>query len=138
MQLYTMGYSGYKPEVLHAEVLQRSALLADIRYNAFSRYTPWSGKALQQALGPHYVHMPQLGNKNYKSEGIVLADYSAGLDIIRVQLQRWQAIILLCACAELSACHRLTVADKLGSDLAVPIEHLSKHALYATPMLFPC
>src|SRR5262245_8952394 len=93
-----------------------------------SRWHPeWRRAYLQQTFGAQYIHLPALGNRNYRSTGgpIVLADYPTGLQQARTLLSQWPALILLCTCSTLAACHRLLVAAHLAHDLGERVEHLA-------------
>jgi hypothetical protein len=54
--------------------------------------------------------------RNYKSGGpIELADYEASKQVIAEMLATGQSVILMCACKDLTTCHRLTVAEHLAT-----------------------
>jgi uncharacterized protein (DUF488 family) len=121
--LYTIGYTGLKPERLRAIVAQHNAVLWDIRYSPNSRHPQWRRDALKALLGDAYVHIPALGNRNYKGGPIELAAPAQALDQARLTLQR-QPIILMCACKDYWTCHRDDAADYLDSALELDVEHL--------------
>src|SRR5689334_4544023 len=70
--LYTMGYSSWAPAQLAATVRDLGAALWDIRFSPLSRRPEWQGRALRAAVGPAYVHVKALGNKNYRGGPIEL------------------------------------------------------------------
>ena|SRR5712691_8515622 len=124
--LYTVGYSGWTPEAIQEAAQTHNAVVCDIRYSPASRHPQWSKRQLSQRLGARYQHVQALGNRNYKNGGpIELADYEAGRQAIAEILAAGQGAILLCACKDLTTCHRRTAAEQLAADLGVPITHLA-------------
>jgi uncharacterized protein (DUF488 family) len=127
--LYTIGYSGWKLPRLQQTIEARSAALVDIRYTPHSRWQPvWRRPYLRRTLGTRYIHIQALGNRNYRVKGapIAIADYPTGLQQVAQLLRQWPALVLLCGCAELDACHRKLVAERLAQDLGEMVEHLPK------------
>src|SRR5215467_13968699 len=111
--LYTLGYSGWTPQSIQAEAQARNAVVCDIRYSPASRHPQWRQRQLSQLLGARYQHVQALGNRNYKSGGpIELADDEAGKQAIAELLPTGQSVILMCACKDLTACHRRTAAER--------------------------
>ena len=127
--LYTIGYSGWKPEQIAATVAELGAVLWDIRRSPWSRAPQWRQPALRQLLGPAYVHMAPLGNVNYNTDGpIQLANPQAAVDPARAVLQT-SPIILLCGCKEAETCHRSDAAAYLAWQLGgLEIVHLMPQA----------
>jgi hypothetical protein len=126
--LYTIGYSGWILPVLQQTVTDRGAALVDIRYRAWSwPYSEWRKSHLQQSFGTRYVHIPALGNRNYKTKGapIALAAYPTGQRQVAQLLRMWPVLVLLCGCAALAGCHRVLVADRLCQDLQEVVVHLT-------------
>jgi uncharacterized protein (DUF488 family) len=123
--LYTLGYSGWTPEAIQAEAQARNAVVCDIRYSPASRHPQWRKHQLSQLLGARYQHVQALGNRNYKSGGpIALADYDAGKQVTAAILATGQSVILMCACKDLTTCHRLTAVERLAADLDQTVAHL--------------
>ena len=60
--ILTLGYTGTPLIAITCPLDARQAVLCDIRYRLFSRNPVYRQKALQEALGPRYVHVPALGN----------------------------------------------------------------------------
>jgi uncharacterized protein (DUF488 family) len=117
--LYTLGYSGWTPEAIQEEAQACNAVVCDIRYSPASRHPQWRQRQLSQLLGARYQHVQALGNRNYKNGGpIELADYDAGKQVIAEILATGPSVILMCACKDLTTCHRLTAAERLATDLA--------------------
>ena len=77
--IFTFGYLGRSPDDLAAILAERGAMLVDIRFQPRSRVPAWNGGRLAARFGDAYLHLPQLGNRNYRTGGPVeLADYPAG------------------------------------------------------------
>lgn len=123
--LYTIGYSGWKPEQLRDAVTTRHAVLWDIRATPWSKTPEWQRESLRSLLGDAYAHVPALGNKNYKNGGpIELARPAAAVEPARAVLSR-QPLVLLCGCRDYWSCHREDAADYLADALDLEVvEHL--------------
>jgi len=124
--LYTLGYTGAKPDHILKFLIAHNAKLIDTRYSPFSRAPMWQKRALMSSIGNRYVHMAELGNKNYKGqfgEGIMIADMDRGtLDLLKIL--KGQPAVLLCACPDYHTCHRTTVADEMADRYGVTVVHL--------------
>lgn len=119
--IYTIGYAGWKPEELKAQVDELGAMLIDIRYSPRSRRPEWNREALRGLWGQNwerfYLHLVALGNRNYKSGGAIeLAAPEVGLKALAPVL-RERPIVLLCACRDADMCHRSVAADFLSERL---------------------
>jgi uncharacterized protein (DUF488 family) len=119
-QLYTLGYHSWTLRDVIETVAMHQAILLDIRYSPMSWQPQWSRKSLLAALGEHYLHVPALGNRNYRGGEIEIVNYEAGRELVREQLCIGRNVILMCVCADLSTCHRLQVARRLEDDLRLP------------------
>ncbi|MGE3537157.1 MAG: DUF488 family protein [Candidatus Tectimicrobiota bacterium] len=123
--LYTLGYSGWLPAALLAVAQEHNAVVCDIRFTPLSRHPQWRQGQLATLLGARYQHIQALGNRNYKNGGpIALVDYEAGKEAIAALLATGQAVILLCACAEVATCHRRLAAEQLAADFGLSVTHL--------------
>lgn len=113
-QIWSIGYSGLKPDKLFGHVRSMNAVLVDIRYSPRSRNPAWSRSHLEQGLGDRYRHVQNLGNAAYLSkEGhIKIVDMEAG--IAELEAIDAPAIILMCACERYADCHRKVVMDELA------------------------
>lgn len=109
---YTAGYSGRSPRSLLATAEQLGATVIDIRYRPQSMIPGFARPDLQRLLGLRYVHLPALGNANYRGGPIEIADMRGGVNAVLDHLAERPAI-LLCGCRELEGCHRKTVSDAL-------------------------
>jgi uncharacterized protein (DUF488 family) len=122
--LYTLGYTGLKPELIAQAAQAKHALVVDTRYRAQSRQPHWNKKALTLLLGQHYVHLPSLGNVNYKNGGeIVIADPDVGVPFVVQRLQK-QPVVLLCVCADVDTCHRKVVAELVQAACGCDVQHI--------------
>lgn len=121
--IYTIGYSGWKPEQLAAKVEELGALLVDVRFSPRSRVPQWTKKSLCELVGAeNYVHCKNLGNENYKSGGpIKLLNPDAAIASLR-DVQR--PLILLCGCKDHTICHRADAATVLAEAFGVAVTHL--------------
>jgi hypothetical protein len=113
-EVFLLGYAGRTPEEIRRIAEMVDATVVDIRWRAGSRHPQWAKSNLAKTLGPgRYVHVPALGNLNYKGERgpqIEIADFDAG----RRALDRIAgSVILLCVCKDAATCHRTTVAGML-------------------------
>jgi hypothetical protein len=98
-------------------------LLIDIRMQARSRWMhQWTKKQLTLRWGGRYIHVPQLGNANYKDRNlpIELANPEEGLPMVQSYLQNYD-VVLLCACVRYEMCHRRDVAALLVGGQSVEV-----------------
>jgi hypothetical protein len=100
------------------------ALILDIRFNPTSRRPEWRQATLRRLLGTAYRHERRLGNANYRGGTTAIVDLDAGAAAVAA-LVRMRPVVLLCACAEVSRCHRLVVAEYLQERIPeVEVVHL--------------
>lgn len=122
--IYTIGYTGWTPLALRAQVLGLQAILIDIRYAPRSKRSEWTPPELQALLGDDYRLMQSLGNKNYQEAApIELADPEAAVRPIRTELLA-RPVVLMCACKQPEACHRTVAAEFLAERLGAPVVHI--------------
>ena len=127
MILYTVGYTGLTPAALLAAVTTLDAVVADIRIAPRSRNPVWNKKRLIEAWGLRYVHVGELGNRNYKGEfgeDTLLVDVETGVARIAALLEG-QPVILMCACVDAASCHRSPAAEAVAALTGAEIVHLS-------------
>jgi len=110
--VFGIGYSGRAPVEIHRLALQLNAVVVDIRLSPRSRKPGWNKGRLTTMLGDRYLHLPELGNLNYKGGDILLKDPDVGIAVVVRELEH-RAVILMCVCGELQKCHRLVVANLL-------------------------
>lgn len=132
--LYTLGYTGIQPQEIADAAQRAGAIIADIRISPRSRHPQWDGQALKRDWGSSYVHIPQLGNRNYKGDfdtGIMLANPELGCQIVQTWLHR-MPVILLCACEHWETCHRRDAAEFISLHTpGLTIMHLNHDTLRA-------
>lgn len=123
--LYTLGYS--QPEaVARLERLMRDlrALLIDVRYQPRSRWSPqWNRAALTARSGERSIWDQRLGNLHYKSRDLPIQLAPGSQDAIieaAVLLCEGNSLVLVCACGDERACHRMLVAKLIQDALGVP------------------
>lgn len=112
--IYLLGYSGLRAQRLLELVESVNGSLIDIRLVARSRVPEWNGGKLYKLFGDRYHHLPALGNVAYKTGGMQIADYAAGLEALRtIQKEREGPLFLMCACSDATVCHRTHVGELL-------------------------
>lgn len=120
-KLFTLGYGKSQD---HAILEGLPGLIMDVRYSPWSNILAWQKPYMARQLESRYMHVPALGNVNYKNGGpIKLADPEAGIETLALQLEV-QPVTLLCCCPKIEGCHRKTVADLAHKELGVKVEHL--------------
>lgn len=133
--LYTIGYTGLKPEQLHSLAQRLGAVIIDTRFSPGSMVPHWSRKQLRERLGTLYLHFPTLGNINYKNGGpIKINQPEIGVPAVASILER-QPVILLCVCKDHHTCHRSVVAQLVNEHCGCEVSHLT--ALDAMPPAQP-
>jgi uncharacterized protein (DUF488 family) len=126
-KLYTLGYTGIKPDQLLTKAIELEAIVLDIRYAPRSRVLQWNAMELARRLGQSYQHVPALGNVNYKNGGpIEINRPRIGTQQV-VSMLVTQAVILLCACPDVSTCHRRVVAEMVQAVCQCEVTHLNKN-----------
>lgn len=127
--VYTVGYSGRKPEDLKQFVIDLDAVLLDIRFSPVSRIPHWNKMAVADTVGGAYQHVKALGNVNYKGGPVQIVDYQRGKAIIEASEC---PVILMCACGDPTHCHRTVVAEMLRKD-GYTVTELNTAKAPATP-----
>jgi hypothetical protein len=120
-QLYSIGYSGWTPELLKAQGDALRASLWDIRMRPWSKTPAWQESSLRSLLGASYAHIQALGNKNYNNPdaGIELFRPEQGVTMARATLCI-RPVILLCGCRDHHICHRAIAAALICERLGLP------------------
>jgi uncharacterized protein (DUF488 family) len=124
--LYTLGYTGIKPAQLLAKAIELQAIVIDTRYSPRSRTPQWNGMELARLLGQRYQHLPALGNVNYKTAGPIEINLPKVGTQQMISILNDQAAILLCACPDVSTCHRKIVAEMVQAACGCEVIHLAK------------
>lgn len=128
-QIYTTGYGRRQPSELAELLDQLGAVLVDIRFNPYGR-PGFKGWELGRHFAGRYIHLKALGNADYKTGGMRIADYASGRDSL-AKLDR--PALLLCACASPDGCHRTVVAGMLSADGFTVAEAVFRRELPAAP-----
>lgn len=133
--LYTIGYQTIRDAAqLAAAVKAKDVRLADIRIKPWSPNPRWQLASLRNAIGPdHYTHVGDLGNRNYKGEygdGVLLVNEAAGVAWVSAILTK-QPVMLMCACREVTTCHRSHVATLVQQRTGCEVIHLTGSDLSA-------
>lgn len=130
--LYDIGYmdlSG-KIELLEKVVKELGAVIVDARHMPRSRNPVWNKGAMKERFGAAYVHLANLGNRNYDADdkSIEYVDLAAGLvEISRIMLIQDKPVIVLCGCWDRAHCHRLGIVEAYAEKFSgVPSIHLTK------------
>jgi hypothetical protein len=111
--IYLFGYSGKTLEQI-AQALGEDGLLIDIRYSPRSRKAGFSRSGLERVFGERYRHVRELGNADYQTGGIRLADAEAGVQIIETLIAEQNSpLFLMCSCEDGATCHRREVGKLL-------------------------
>ena len=104
--IYAFGYTGRKLDTIAQGAAATGALILDIRYSPRSRAPMWNRRNLEAVLGASYFFAGDLlGNLDYRSDGIRIADLDAGLDLLE-KVAAKHPVGLMCACKERAGCHR--------------------------------
>jgi uncharacterized protein (DUF488 family) len=134
VKVFTFGYQGKRASDLLARLVELDAVLCDVRLSPRSRWAPeWNRNQLVAQMGDRYLHLPELGNVNYKGGPVEIVDLDAGLRTV-LDLAQTRSVVLMCVCSKLSGCHRATIAQALA-ERRVETEELRLN-LSLTPSLF--
>ncbi|EFH89347.1 DUF488 domain-containing protein [Ktedonobacter racemifer] len=118
-RVYLLGYAAPGAAgQLEQWMADTSVVLVDIRLAARSRWMrEWNKGWLVKRWGDRYVHESRLGNVNYQDrrQPIAICDLPGGLAVVTDLLSQDRSVVLLCACADESLCHRRVVAEALAS-----------------------
>ena len=110
-RIFATGYSGKDINDLKPLVERLGAILVDIRFAPYSEVMFWRRVFLKTLLGNKYLHIANLGNRNFKErENISIQNLSLGLETL---LSLNTNSILFCACAEAEKCHRRVITEEL-------------------------
>ncbi|GAB4528483.1 MAG: hypothetical protein OHK0046_47350 [Anaerolineae bacterium] len=127
-KLYSVGYQGIKVDDLYAAIRHLDAVLVDVRIRPWSQQEEYQKPQLQALFGPHYQHIPELGNLNYKGGEVLLQDVEHGtVELLKVL--RDSPAVVMCACWNYETCHRRNVVDEMVARYFVEVFHLSKQSV---------
>ena len=125
--LYTFGYAGMHGGGDLRELLgQRVEVVVDVRLRPYSRKRAFSlGTRDTVETAPYaYRWLGGLGNAEYRTGGMRLARPEE-IEVVVQLLASGTNVALMCACAEVSTCHRRLVAELAGERLpGLAVVHL--------------
>lgn len=113
MILYTLGYKDWSFYDFIEKVEELGVVVIDVRFSP-KWYSPfWSKSNLDKSLKNRYIHIPELGNKNYSDllKPIEIVDIEVGSRQVIEYLSLDFDCLLLCACSDADKCHRRVVSD---------------------------
>ena len=125
--LYTLGYLQHGSMARLEKLVADKVMVLDIRLSPRSRWYAWSRKQLIERFGNSYHHIPELGNVNYRSAElpVKLASEFDGLwSVLFWLVNNGSDVCLLCACVDVSVCHRRVVADLVQAQCSCTVVHL--------------
>lgn len=116
--LYPFGYGAKgSKERLEQLMADETIRLIDIRFNPRSSMSWWNDFALQRTWQDRYTKLGAfLGNINYKGGPIKLVNPQVGVTQLLSILKK-NNVILLCACAQYTTCHRRIVCELLKEQM---------------------
>lgn len=110
-RIFATGYTGRDINDLKPLVDALGAILVDIRFAPYSQVMVWRQVYLKTLLGSKYLHIANLGNREFKEKGKVsIQNLSLGIETL---LGLNTNLILFCVCAEAKDCHRRVIAREL-------------------------
>lgn len=124
--LYDFGYgAGFKLVELANFCESRNIMIADVRWSPSSRNPQYRKPFLEKTLGRNYIHLPKLGNTNFKGSLIVIDDLFGGCDQLLKLLER-SHVAIMCVCWKFDTCHRKLIVDHMKSTYGIESAWLSK------------
>ena len=110
-RIFATGYAGRDINDLKPLVETLGAILVDIRFAPYSQVMFWRQVYLKTLLGKKYLHIANLGNRNFKErEKISIQNVGLGIETL---LSLNTNSLLFCACAEQKNCHRRVIIEEL-------------------------
>jgi len=135
-RIYTTGYTSKNINDLKPLVEALDAILVDVRFSPYSQIMVWRQIYLKALLGKKYLHILNLGNRNYKEHGkIAIQNLQLGIETL---LSLNTNSILFCACENFENCHRRVIAEELNKRgiETIEITDWNKAALPFLPLHF--
>jgi len=124
--LYTIGYNNFSFFEFSDKIKELGAIIIDVRYSPRSYNPFWGKKYLEDRFGNSYIHIPELGNKNYKNpdKEFDIVDIEKGFQEVSQYLDMEIDCVLMCACEDVEKCHRRIVSEYIGGKTSAKIIHL--------------
>lgn len=126
-KIYTTGYGGKKIADLKPMLDALDAVLVDVRFVPHSEILHWRKTYLKVLLDWKYLHIPNLGNRTFKTEKVTIQNLQLGIETI---LKLDKNAVLMCGCEKIENCHRLVIAGELMKQ-GIETEELSDWKKYA-------
>jgi len=107
------GYAGLRDSADLRNLLGDEVdVVVDVRINRFSRILAFSTgtEATVEAAGYRYRWLRGLGNAEYKTGGMRLAD-PAEAEMVLAELRTGRSVAVMCVCSDPTTCHRRLVID---------------------------
>ena len=111
-KLYHFGYRGLRPADLPV-LLEPVDLVVDVRlkkYSADRAFSTWTHQTIE-AAGCRYLWAPALGNLDYRTGGIRIADLEQLEPLVLDPLRSGTNVALMCVCRAVAECHRATLIE---------------------------
>ena len=109
---------------LELSIRQAHTLLVDVRLRLATRWAhEWNKAALTSCYGERCRWEPRLGNLHYKSRDLPIAlapGHEDAIAELAALVLSGRSLVLLCACGDAQACHRMTVVKLLQDALPMP------------------
>lgn len=112
IKFYTTGYTGMNIDYLKPMIDGLDAMLVDVRFSPTSDVMRWRQVYLKALLREKYHHVAQLGSRAFRGGRNQIQNLNLG---IKVLVSFNANAVLMCECADIKNCHRLTVAKELRS-----------------------
>jgi uncharacterized protein (DUF488 family) len=139
--IYTIGYSGYKPEDFIDELKRRKInVLIDVRSQPYSKYrSEYNKESINELLKSQSIIYRNLAlefgarqtNRNYYSDGKLDFDkfavseiFSQGIEKVKTASNLGYIMTLMCAEKEPEKCHRAILVARALRDNGFEIRHI--------------
>lgn len=124
--LYTIGYQWGRAGQSVQELIAVKTPVVDIRLEPETGKWDWQKPVLEQQLGSLYMWIENLGNDLHRQQSgaIQIHNLDAGMRQLEAVLSEYGRACLMCACASVVTCHRLTVANEAVKRFGVSVVHL--------------
>ncbi len=118
-KIIPFGYANSGVTELERLMKDVNTYLVDIRLSPQSQWQDFNKGSLQARFPNRYMHMPELGNVNYRNRlPIQIASPDQGIARLINGIRQGYTIVLMCGCKEYESCHRHTVVNLLQDALS--------------------
>lgn len=123
--LFDLGYNDLKHNTELLQVARHfGARVIDVRFVPNTRNPEFSGKTLKAVFADLYVHVPELGNANYKGSTIKIVDLDKGVATV-ADLLLANPVIVMCCCWKRNDCHRLVALREIQRLFDITSTHIT-------------